>query len=207
VFDISAKNETLRTPTARATFHVSETTPVLIREGNIPKGDPLQGARVAALQAAKNTSQIIPFCHPLPIEYVSIEFEVGIDRIISTVMVKATYKTGVDVEAVTAAVVVALTLYDMLKMVDDRLRIEEIILLSKTGGKGTWRETYAVSPRAAEVVLLDSVAAGKKKDAGGQAIVERLCAEQVEVLDYRILPDDPESVCKSGALTTLPQWN
>ena len=194
MFDISGKSRTFRIATATSTLHVSPPTTVLIRDGQIPKGDPLQVARVAAIQAAKNTSQIIPYCHPIPIEHVSVGFNFSEDRIVSTVTVKATYKTGVEVEAITAASVAALTLYDMLKMVDEDLRIEDVKLVSKEGGKGTWRETFATSPRAAVVVLSDSVAAGKKKDSAGQAIVERLREEHVEVIDYQILPDDPVAI-------------
>lgn len=194
MFDISGKTRTFRTATATSTLRVSPQTTVLIHDGKIPKGDPLQVARVASIQAAKNTSQIIPYCHPIPIEHVSITFEVGEDRIVSIVTVKATYKTGVEVEAITAASVAALTLYDMLKMVDENLRIEDVTLVSKEGGKGTWRETFDTPPRAAVVVLSDSVAAGKKKDTAGQAIVDRLRKEQVEVIDYRILADDPAAI-------------
>ncbi len=194
MFDISGKTRTFRTATATSTLRVSPQTTVLIHDGKIPKGDPLQVARVASIQAAKNTSQIIPYCHPIPIEHVSITFEVGEDRIVSIVTVKATYKTGVEVEAITAASVAALTLYDMLKMVDENLRIEDVTLVSKEGGKGTWRETFDTPPRAAVVVLSDSVAAGKKKDTAGQAIVDRLRKEQVEVIDYRILADDSAAI-------------
>ena len=194
MFDISGKSRTLRTATAVAVLRVSERTPLLIREGKVPKGDPLQVARVAAIQAAKNTSQIIPFCHPIPIEHVSVEFEVLETQIVSTVSVKATYKTGVEVEAITAASVAALTLYDMLKMVDDDLQIEQVRLVSKEGGKGDWRDVFKKPPRAAVVVLSDSVSAGKKKDTAGQAIVDRLRQEQVEVVNYEILPDDPVAI-------------
>src|SRR5207248_7511418 len=91
----------------------------LIKKAEIPKGDPLPVAKVAAVQAAKNTSQIIPYCHPLPIDYVGVDFTIGKDHLAIDVTVKAVYKTGVEMEALTAASVAALTIYDMTKMLDE----------------------------------------------------------------------------------------
>src|SRR5579884_543652 len=108
--DVSAKPVTRRTATAQATLRAQPDTIRTIREGRLPKGDPLPVAKVAAIQAAKNTSQIIPYCHPLPVEFVAVEFELAADRITTTVQVKAIYKTGVEMEALTAASAAALTL-------------------------------------------------------------------------------------------------
>ena len=129
--DISQKITTLRTAVAKATLRVSPATLLLIRENKIPKGNPLEVAKVAAIQAAKNTSQIIPYCHPLPIDFVGIEFEMGESLIAATVQVKAIYKTGVEMEALTGASVAVLTLYDMMKMLDDEMEILGVKLVSK----------------------------------------------------------------------------
>ena len=133
--DISRKITTLRTAVAQATLRVSPSTIMLIHENKIPKGNPLEVAKVAAIQGAKNTSQIIPYCHPLPIDFVGVEFTVGETDIVATVEVKAIYKTGVEMEALTAASIAALTLYDMMKMIDDEMEILGVKLLSKKGGK------------------------------------------------------------------------
>src|SRR5580765_655137 len=100
--DVSAKAVTRRTAIAGAVLRANPETIRTIREGRLPKGDPLPVARVAAIQAAKNTSQIIPYCHPLPVEHLSVEFEIGDEtiRVITTVV--AHYKTGVEMEALTA---------------------------------------------------------------------------------------------------------
>jgi cyclic pyranopterin phosphate synthase len=107
VKDVSFKVKTLRVATAQAVVKASPSTLAAIRGNTVPKGDPLAVAKVAAVQAAKNTSQIIPYCHPLPIDYVSCNFDLGADSITVVVEVKAVYKTGVEMEALTAASVAA----------------------------------------------------------------------------------------------------
>src|SRR5580658_929831 len=99
--DVSHKPNTLRTAVARALLKMTPSTVELIRQNKIPKGDPLTVARVAAVQAAKNTSQIIPYCHPLPISHVNIEFKLDEDAVEILTTVKAIYKTGVEMEALT----------------------------------------------------------------------------------------------------------
>ncbi len=138
--DISEKKTTQRTATARAIVRASESTIDMVRQNKIPKGDPLPVAKIAAVYAAKNTSQLIPYCHPLPIDFADCRFSVGKDTIEITTEVKATYKTGVEMEALTAASVAALTIYDMLKMVDTAIEIESISLLKKTGGKSDYHK-------------------------------------------------------------------
>jgi cyclic pyranopterin phosphate synthase len=133
--DISLKTITERRAIAQATLHLKPRTLVILRRGEVPKGDPLPVAKVAAIQAAKNTSQIIPYCHPLPLEYVGIAFKIGKNSITVTVEVAARHKTGVEMEALTAAGVAALTLYDMLKGIDPEMEITDHRLLKKTGGK------------------------------------------------------------------------
>jgi molybdenum cofactor biosynthesis protein MoaC len=192
--DISAKYATLRTATARVAVRVAPATLRLLRQGKLPKGDPLPVARVAAIQAAKNTAQIIPYCHPVPVDFVGIEFQVSRNRIEATAQVKAVAKTGVEMEALTAASVAALTLYDMLKPVDDQLEILGVQLLEKTGGKSDFQNVFPTPPRAAVLVMSDSIAAGRKKDLSGRLIVNRLKQAGLKVADYRIIPDDLELI-------------
>jgi len=197
VLDIAKKISTLRTAEALAVLRLSQSTIDRIEAREIPKGDPLEVAKVAAIQAAKNTSQIIPYCHPLPIEYVGVEFEIGVGTIQVDISVKSIGKTGVEMEALTAASVAALTLYDMLKMLDDDMTIEAVKLLNKRGGKSDFRRKHQHSTlKAAVLVLSDSIAAGAKSDRSGQLIVERLEAEGIEIADYRIIPDDTETIVK-----------
>ncbi|MBM4161137.1 MAG: bifunctional molybdenum cofactor biosynthesis protein MoaC/MoaB [Ignavibacteria bacterium] len=195
--DISKKTKTFRTATALAVVNVNPQTIALIREGKIPKGDPLPVAKVAAIQAAKNTSQIIPYCHPLPIDFVDCRFELGTESIQITSEVKAVSKTGVEMEALTAATVAALTIYDMIKAVDKAMEIVGVKLIAKRGGKSDYRDSFETPLRAAVLVMSDSIAGGQKKDIAGKHIVERLKAAGVEVLDYRVIPDEPEQIEQS----------
>jgi cyclic pyranopterin phosphate synthase len=195
--DISHKIKTFRQATARATLTVSPETLDRLRSGDLPKGDPLPIAKVAAIQAAKNTSQIIPYCHPLPVDYVGVTFDLGETTIDVTVTLKVIYKTGVEMEALTAASVAALTLYDMLKMIDDAMAITGVTLLEKRGGKTDFKEKRTEALRAAVLVMSDSIAAGHKSDASGRLIEERLHAEGVAVADYLVIPDDPDAIVET----------
>lgn len=165
-----------------------------IQSGDLPKADPLPIARVAAVQAAKNTSQIIPYCHPLPIDYVSVEFNLLADRIEVEVEVKAIYKTGVEMEALTAASVAVLTLYDMLKIIDEEMEITGVKLISKKGGKSDFKDRHSNKLRSAVLVMSDSISAGKKSDESGKLIQARLQQEGIDVVDYKIIPDDRDQI-------------
>ena len=139
--DVSAKDVTERTATAAATVTMKAETLALILEGGVAKGDALATARLAGIMAAKRTSDLIPLCHPLPIAKVSVELTPDRARnaIAITATCKVTGRTGVEMEALTAASVAALTIYDMCKAVDRGMVISDIRLLHKAGGKsGTW---------------------------------------------------------------------
>ncbi len=196
MIDISKKIKTLRTAVAKATIRLKPETLRRIRNGHVPKGDPLPVAKVAAIQAAKNTSEIIPYCHPLPIEFVDCRFELGKNTIEIETEVKAIYKTGVEMEALVAASVAALTIYDMTKALDDSLEIVSIKLVKKTGGKSDFHESLSHDLRAAVLVLSDSVAARRKEDVSGKVIVEKLKEEGFEVKDYKVAPDNLEEIQK-----------
>jgi cyclic pyranopterin phosphate synthase len=131
--DVSAKSVTART--ARAQAFVRIRPEVLDQLPRNPKGDPLEVARIAGIQAAKRTSELIPLCHPLMLSHVDVEaaIESGGVRILTSVT--TTGPTGVEMEALTAAVVAALTVYDMTKALDKRIEIQDVFLLEKTGGK------------------------------------------------------------------------
>ena len=139
--DVSAKESTDRTAIARAIVRMQPDTLRLIVDGNIPKGDVLAVARVAGIQAAKKTSDLIPLCHPLPITKAGVEFDVtGEGELTVTSTCRVTGQTGVEMEALTAAAIAALTIYDMCKAVDRAMTVEGVALVEKSGGKsGTYR--------------------------------------------------------------------
>ncbi len=134
--DVSAKDETSRTATARGRIVMAPATLALIREGRAGKGDVLGVARIAGIMAAKKTSDLIPLCHPLMISKVTVDLEPeGEDAVAIEATVKLSGKTGVGMEALTAVTVAALTVYDMVKAVDRGMRIEDVRLVHKAGGK------------------------------------------------------------------------
>ena len=132
--DVSAKPETERTATARATIYMAEATAALIRSGAAAKGDVLAVARIAGIMAAKQTSALIPLCHPLPIAAVTVDLEVGPGQVEVSATVRTTGRTGVEMEALTAVTVAALTVYDMTKAVDRGMRIGDVRVVAKAGG-------------------------------------------------------------------------
>lgn len=141
--DVSEKSETLRIARAEAFVEMSAATVKLLREHGLPKGNPLEVARIAGIQAGKKTSELIPLCHPLPLTHLDVSIEI-IDsgaRIETIARTKA--ETGVEMEALTAAAVAALTLYDMCKAVEKGISIGPVRLLEKSGGKsGHWVRSH-----------------------------------------------------------------
>lgn len=135
--DVSAKDDSERVAIARAVISMQPETLALIKSGGIKKGDVLAVAQVAGIMGAKQTSSLVPMCHPLMLTSVDLNFEIDDDNscIIITSVVKTTGKTGVEMEAITGATVAAITIYDMAKAVDRWMEISEIKLLEKWGGK------------------------------------------------------------------------
>jgi cyclic pyranopterin monophosphate synthase len=140
--DVSAKTETVREAVAAGHISMSLECLSAIREGLSKKGDVLAVARVAGIMAAKRTSELIPLCHPLALSQVTIDFAFEDDGILTTATARLTGQTGVEMEALTAASVALLTLYDMTKAIDKAMVISGLRLLSKSGGKsGNWVAT------------------------------------------------------------------
>jgi cyclic pyranopterin phosphate synthase len=133
--DVSAKSITVRTATAKARVAMQPQTAATIAAGTAKKGDVLGVARLAGIMAAKRTADLIPLCHPLPIDAVSVDLLAGTDSVEITATVRTTGRTGVEMEALTAACVAALTVYDMCKSIDRAMRIESIRVVHKDGGK------------------------------------------------------------------------
>ncbi|MDT7950515.1 MAG: cyclic pyranopterin monophosphate synthase MoaC [Acetobacteraceae bacterium] len=133
--DVSAKPETARSATARVTVTMQAATADLIRQGRAAKGDVLGVARLAGIMAAKRTADLIPLCHPLPITAMTIDLQTGEDSVEIEATVRTSGRTGVEMEALTAASVAALTIYDMCKAVDRGMRIDALRVVHKDGGK------------------------------------------------------------------------
>ena len=134
--DITQKSSTLRTAIAQAIVKVSSAETIrAIQENKVPKGDVFEMSRAAGLLGVKKTALLLPDCHPLPIEYTKIDYKIDDLSIEIEITVKTNYKTGVEVEAMHGASIVALNLYDMLKPIDKGIEIHSIRLLKKTGGK------------------------------------------------------------------------
>jgi len=140
--DVGDKPVTQRRAVARAIVRMTPETARAVAAGDAPKGDVLGTARIAGIQAAKRTGELIPLCHPLPIDHVGVELEIDADEGTVTITSEAsiTARTGVEMEAMTAASVAALTVYDMVKGLDKGVEITGVHLLAKTGGRsGAWR--------------------------------------------------------------------
>ena len=193
--NITHKSNTLRKAIATAIVKVSaETTIQAIQNKLVPKGDVFAFAKVAGLFAVKKTSDIIPECHPLPIEYTDIRFSIQGLSIEIEVEVHTIYKTGVEVEAMHGASVAALTVYDMLKPIDKNIEIQNIRLLQKQGGKSSYAFKQIVKLNAAVIVCSDSVFLKKTQDKAGLAVIEKLKQYPINTVQYLVIPDDANAI-------------
>jgi cyclic pyranopterin phosphate synthase len=138
--DVGGKDVTDRRAVAAAVVHVSPDTSRAIREGDAPKGDVLGTARIAGIQAAKRTAELIPLCHPLPLSFVDVRIDVGEDKVAIEAEARTSAQTGVEMEALTAVAAAALTVYDMIKGIERGVEITGMQLIEKTGGRENWRK-------------------------------------------------------------------
>jgi molybdenum cofactor biosynthesis protein MoaC len=192
---ITHKSTTLRKAIAQAIVRVSKPQTIqAIRDRTVPKGDVLECARVAGLFAAKRTADMIPDCHPLPIEYTAVSYSLGELELQIQVEIHTIYKTGVEVEAMHAASVVALTMYDMLKPIDKGVSIEQIKLLEKKGGKSDRSVSPSQALRAAIVVCSDTLASGQGQDRSGEVIREKLVQMGLSVEEKRVVADEVTAI-------------
>lgn len=194
MIDISSKRITLREATARARLEMRSETLKAVQDRTVPKGDVLEVSRAVAFHAAKMTPQIFPFTHPVNLTWVGVDFTLEDRALVIEVTCRGLDRTGFEVEAMHAAAAAALNAYDMLKPLDDTLRIAEISLVSKKGGKSSFRDAPPPDLRAGVLVVSDSVSAGKKEDRAGKAIREALQSHGVQDIAYAVLPDEPEQI-------------
>ena len=191
MIDVTFKIKTLRSATAQAILKTSSQNTIdAIINKKVPKGDVFEMAKTAGLFAAKRTSDMIPDCHPLPIEYTAVRYEVTDLEIKIEMEVRTIYKTGVEVEAMHGVSVVALTMYDMLKPIDKNIKIREIKLVKKKGGKSDFKDVGSETLKSAVIVCSDSISAGKKEDKAGKAIINKLEECGLISPEYSIIADE-----------------
>jgi cyclic pyranopterin phosphate synthase len=195
--DITHKSNTFRSATAGAEVKLSSQAAMeAIRNKTVPKGDVFEMAKAAALFGIKRTSDMIPDCHPIPIEYAAVSFEINALSILIKVEVSTVYKTGVEVEAMHGASVAALTIYDMLKPLDKQIEICSIRLLEKKGGKTDFVDNFKSEINAVVIVCSDSISSGKNTDKAGKAIIEKLAGFGIKDPGYHIIPDEEAELKK-----------
>ncbi len=188
--NITHKSNSLREAIESATVTVSKQETIdAVKNKTVPKGDVFEFSRAAGLLAIKKTSDVIPDCHPLPVEFAAIKHTVEGLSIIITVEVHTIYKTGVEVEAMHGAAITALTMYDMLKPLDKGVEISNIKLENKKGGKTDFTQ-QAANLKAVIMVCSDSVSKKEKEDIAGIKVAEKLAAHKIDVMVQETIADD-----------------
>lgn len=189
--NITHKSSTLRQAIASAILKVSSQATIdAIEQRKVPKGDVFEFSRAAGLLAIKKTSDVIPDCHPLPIEYAAITHRIDGLNIIIRVEVHTIYKTGVEVEAMHGASVVALTMYDMLKPLDKGIEISTIRLEEKKGGKTDMKYAISDQVKTAVIICSDSVSAGINDDLTGERMAQKLITYNIALTKREVITDD-----------------
>ena len=194
MFDVGHKPETYRIAKAQAILNVKPETISLIKEGKNPKGDIFETAKVSGTLGAKKTPDLLPYCHPLPLDNVTISVSLNQSSIEIIAETETVWKTGVEMESLTAVSIAALSIYDMLKPIDDSLVIESVKLLSKKGGKSDFKQKFDNKLRAAILVTSDSISSGKKSDQSGKIIAEKLQKLGIDVAVTEVVPDDVNQI-------------
>lgn len=201
--DITHKITTLRSAMAEAYVKTGSAATIdAIKNRTVPKGDVFEFSRAAALLAVKNTAQVIPDCHPLPVESCKVEFSIDEAGVWIRVEVKAIYRTGVEVEAMHGSAIAALTMYDMLKPIDKGVEIQHIRLLAKKGGKSDYTDIPKRKINAMVVVCSDTISKGGKEDKAGKAIIQRLEQYGISISEYSIIPDEPLDIARKATLAS-----
>lgn len=190
MFNVSSKPDTYRIARAQAILNIHPKTAALLAAGDSPKGNIIEAAKFAATTGAKKTPDLIPYCHPIPLDHIVVNVSVKRRAVEVNVEVKSIWKTGVEMEALTGACIGVLTIYDMLKPVDNSLSIGSVKILNKFGGLGDFGSKQVKKNRAAVIVISDSVAAGKRIDKSGKFIAKTLKDRGMEVVEYKVLPDE-----------------
>lgn len=194
MIDVSPKFNTLRYALAEGFLHGRPDVLARVFAKTVPKGDVAEVARAAGISAAKRCSDWIVFCHPIPLDWVEVSLEEHPKGIRVVAEVRSVWKTGVEVEAITAVTGALLNAYDMLKPLDAELSFGEVRVVKKRGGKSDFHDRFSTPIRTAILVMSDSTHAGTRQDKSGQLIAEFLASQPVQVECYEILPDDRELI-------------
>lgn len=189
--NITQKNTSLRKAIATAILSVSRQSTIdAIQAKQVPKGDVFEFSRAAGLLAVKKTSDVIPDCHPLPVEFTAIRHSIDGLNILIEVEVHTIYRTGVEVEAMHGAAITALTMYDMLKPIDKDVQISNIRLEHKEGGKSGSKKEINSKLTCAVIVCSDRVSKGDAEDVSGKVAIEKLKQHGLSTVVYEIIPDE-----------------
>ena len=197
--DITNKQVSLRTATAKGKIILSPETIHKMKDDDLPKGNVLTTAKVAGIQAAKKTAELIPMCHQLQLSHVDLTFELEEQQITITAIVKTKEATGVEMEALTAVSVAALTIYDMCKAVDSNMIVGEIALIDKKGGSSGHAVSYR--PAVGIITMSDGVAAGKREDKSGKILSDGFERVGCTIEKHLVLPDGSEELKQ-----TIKSW-
>lgn len=194
MIDVGDKPESLRTAVAQALLSFDNKIISIIKDGNSPKGNIFEIAKVSGTLGAKKTSDLIPYCHPIPIDDVKVDVTIEPSYVRILVKVKSVWKTGVEMEALTGAAIAALSVYDILKPLDISLSINNIQLLEKHGGIGDFKENQDKKLEAAVITISDS--RKKDQDESGKLIINALTINGFNIVDYKIIPDEIDLIEK-----------
>ena len=197
--DVTDKTATERMAKAEGKIHLQQATIALIQDDSIPKGNVLTTAKIAGIQSAKKTAEIIPMCHQLNLSFVDLEFELGRELVIIRSIVKTREATGVEMEALTAVSTAALTMYDMCKAVDKTMTIGAIKLVEKIGGKSDHAVEYR--PSVGIITMSDSISADKSEDKSGPILVKGFADSGCKADHQKVLPDGSEEL-----IPTIESW-
>ena len=194
MIDVSPKFHTLRYALAEGFLYGNPEVLGRVFAKTVPKGDVMEVARAAGIMAAKRCSDLIVFCHPIPLDWVEVNLEEHDKGIRVSAEVRSVWKTGVEVEAITAVTGALLNAYDMLKPLDQNLSFGEVRVVRKKGGKSDFNDRFAVPIKTAILVLSDSTHAGQREDKSGKVIGDFLANQPVSIDCYEILPDDRDLI-------------
>ena len=197
--DVTDKVSTVRTAKAEGKIFLQPETISAIQGDTLPKGNVLTIAKVAGVQAAKKTAELIPMCHQLNLSFVDIDFIVQTDNILIKSIVKTKEATGVEMEALTAVSVTALTIYDMCKAVDKTMSIGGINLVEKVGGKSDHATEYR--PEVGVITISDSVSSGENEDKSGPLLIAGFSDSGCSVEHKKVMPDGSDELT-----STIQNW-
>ncbi|KPK33781.1 MAG: molybdenum cofactor biosynthesis protein MoaC [Nitrospira bacterium SG8_35_1] len=202
MIDVSAKFNSLRYAMAEGFLYGDKKTLKRVFDKTVPKGDVTEVARAAGINAAKRCADWITFCHPIPLDWVEVKLEPEKNTIKVTAEVRSVWKTGVEMEAITAVSAALLNAYDMLKPLDETLSFGDIRVVRKKGGKTDFSDPFKKDIKTAVLVISDTTHAGKRRDKSGKIIQEFLADKPVKIEFYEILPDEKDVIAERLRMLT-----